>query len=101
MILIDYSSIMHRKIFTSITNMRPAKEDGSTLPRKFIGLTKYQILKELFDISKDFESKYGDMVICLDNKSLEGYWRKDFYKSYKSGRSKKSLILTLRKFLGN
>ena len=88
MVLIDFSSIMHRKIFTSITNMKPAKEDGKYVTSEFIGLTKYQILKELFDISKDYESKYGDMVICLDNKSLEGYWRRDFYKPYKSGRSK-------------
>lgn len=88
MILIDYSSVMHRKIFTSITNMNPTKEDGKYITSEFIGLTKYQILKELFDISRDFESKYGDMVICLDNKSPEGYWRRDFYKPYKSGRSK-------------
>lgn len=68
--------------------MRPTKEDGKYVTSEFIGLTKYQILKELFDISRDFESKYGDMVICLDNKSPEGYWRRDFYKPYKSGRSK-------------
>ena len=45
MILIDYSSIMHRKIFTSITNMKPAKEDGKYVTSEFIGLTKYQILQ--------------------------------------------------------
>ena len=88
MILIDYSSIIHRKIYSSITSMKPKKVNGKYITSEFIDFTKYQIIQELFSIEREFSSKYGNLVICLDNKSPEGYWRNDFLKSYKCGRSK-------------
>lgn len=88
MILIDFSSILHRKIFTSITSMKPKKEDGKYITGDFIDYTKHLILEELFDIVRVFGPRFGDLVICLDNKSPEGYWRKDVLKTYKAKRSK-------------
>lgn len=88
MILIDYSSILHRKIFTSITNMKPSIVDGKYVTQEFIGFTKYQILEELFKIEREYGAKYGELVICMDNKSPEGYWRVDVLSTYKQHRSK-------------
>ena len=88
MILIDYSSILHRKIFSSISQLKLKPQDGKYITSEFIQYTKYQILQELFQISTEFGPRFGELVICLDNKSPEGYWRKDVLSSYKMGRSK-------------
>jgi 5'-3' exonuclease len=74
-------------IYTSIANIKPAKEDGKYITSEFVGLTKYFIMQELFSINALHNTKFGDIVICLD-KSSDGYWRKDFYPGYKAGRKK-------------
>ena len=86
MILIDYSSILHRKIFTSVSQAKPGKINGEFITKDFITLTKHYILKELQEIELQYKPKYGEIVICIDNKSPEGYWRKDFDKEYKANR---------------
>lgn len=88
MILVDFSSVVHRKIHSSINEMKPSKVDGKYVTSEYIGILKYNIIKELFDISKEYSNKYGDIVVCLDDQSPEGYWRKDVLVSYKAGRSK-------------
>lgn len=85
MILIDYSSIIHRKIHTAISSLGIKPKDGEYRTSDFIGLTKHYILEDLFDVSREFGSKFGELVICLDNPS-DGYWRKDIYSGYKSSR---------------
>jgi len=85
MILIDFSSIIHRKIHTSIAQAKPKKVDGKFLTSDFIGLTKYYIFQELFQIKQEFGQQFGDIIICLD-KSADGYWRKDFFPGYKHRR---------------
>lgn len=87
MILIDFSSIVHRMIHTSIANIKPSKKDGRFITSEFVGLTKYYILQDLFSIKQEHGPKFGEMVICLD-KSSDGYWRKDFYPGYKASRKK-------------
>lgn len=87
MILIDFSSIIHRMIHTSVANAKPNKKDGKYITSEFIGLTKYYILQDLFSVKQEHGSKFGDIVICLD-KSSDGYWRKDVYPGYKAGRKK-------------
>lgn len=87
MILVDYSSIIHRMIFTSVQAMNPSKKDGKFVTSEFINFTKYLILQELFSIKQQHENKYGDIVITLDN-AKDGYWRKDFYPAYKMNRIK-------------
>lgn len=87
MIVIDFSSIIHRTIHTSIANIKPAKQNGSYITSDFVGLAKYFILQELFNISTEHSRRFGDLIICLD-KTSDGYWRKDVYPGYKAGRKK-------------
>jgi 5'-3' exonuclease len=87
MILVDFSSIIHRMIHTSVSHSKPAKVNGKYVTSDFIGLTKYYILQELFGIKQEFGPNFGDVIICLD-KSAGGYWRKDFYPDYKAQRKK-------------
>lgn len=87
MILIDFSSIIHRMIHSSVANIKPAKENGKFITSEFIGLTKYYIFQELFSIKQEHGPNFGELVICLD-KSSDGYWRKDVYPGYKAGRKK-------------
>jgi len=76
---------MHRKIHTSVANIKPKAVNGKFNTSEFINLTKYYIIQELFDIHNLYSSKYGEMVICLDD-ATTGYWRKDVYPGYKSQR---------------
>lgn len=85
MILVDFSSIVHRKIYTSVSRVNPRKENDKFITSEFIGLTKYYILEELFSIKQEHEPKFGNLVICLDEKK-SGYWREKIYPMYKSNR---------------
>jgi 5'-3' exonuclease len=87
MILVDYSSIMHRMIHSSVSKCNPKEIDGKYVTKDFIDYTKYLIFENLFQIQKEHEDNFGEMVICLDN-STNGYWRKDIYPDYKAGRRK-------------
>lgn len=87
MILIDFSSIIHRMIHTSVANIKPTKVDGKYVTSEFVGLIKYYILQDLFTIKQKHGPNFGDIVICLD-KSSGGYWRKDVYPGYKASRKK-------------
>lgn len=87
MILVDFSSIMHRMIHTAIANGKPRKVDGKYVTADFIGLTKYYIFQDLFGIKQEHGNTFGNLVICLD-KSATGYWRKDIYPGYKSSRKR-------------
>lgn len=85
MILVDFSSIIHRKIHTAVQCAKPRKVNGKLVTQDFINLAKYYILNELFDYKREFSSKFGEIVICLDN-AQGGYWRRDVYRDYKSHR---------------
>lgn len=87
MILVDFSSIIHRMIHTSIKQSNPSKVDGVYVTSEFIGLTKYYIMQNLFTVKQEHGPKFGDIVICLD-KSDGGYWRKDVFPGYKQNRKK-------------
>jgi 5'-3' exonuclease len=87
LILVDFSSIVHRKLHTSISAVKPRKEDGKYLTSDYIALLRHNILNELFEIHNTFTHAYGELVVCLDNHSAK-YWRKDFYPLYKHSRKK-------------
>lgn len=87
MILIDFSSIIHRMIHTSVATIKPKKVDGKFVTADFIGMIKYLIFQDLFNIQQEHGPKFGDIVICLD-RSDNGYWRKDIYPGYKASRKK-------------
>jgi len=84
-ILIDFSSVIHRKIHTAISQVKPDKIDGKYITKDFIGLIKYYILQDLFTIKQEHSNNFGVIVICLDESS-NGYWRKDIYHGYKFSR---------------
>jgi 5'-3' exonuclease len=86
MILIDFSSIIHRMIHTSVKNAKPSMKDGIFVTSEFINLTKYYILQELFAIKQEHSNNFGDIIICLDKSTKKGYWRKDIYPGYKASR---------------
>jgi len=86
MILVDYSSILHRKLYTAISNVKPNKVNSEYVTSEYIKVLKYFIIEELIGIHLEFNSKYGETVLCIDNSTNEGYWRKDVYPLYKSKR---------------
>ena len=49
------------------------------------GLIRHIVLNSLRSYTKQFKSKYGNMVICCDSKK---YWRRDVFPFYKSNRKK-------------
>ena len=86
MILVDFSSILHRMLHTSIKDVKPKKTNGVYNTAEYINITKHMILQELMNMSLEHKLNFGEMVICLDDKS--GYWRRDFYSGYKQSRKK-------------
>lgn len=84
MILIDFSSTMHRMVAAS-TKETALQEDGTFITEDFIYFAQHLILQELYSVYQEHKNKFGNMVLCLDNAS-GGYWRKDVYSGYKSKR---------------
>lgn len=48
-------------------------------------MVRHIVLNSIRSFSRQFKSKYGELVICCDNKS---YWRRDVFPFYKSHRKK-------------
>lgn len=85
MILVDFSSTMHRMIYSASKDCE-LQEDGKYNTEDFIYLTKYLIIQEMYNIHREHKNKFGELVLCMDN-AQGGYWRKDYYSSYKLKRS--------------
>ena len=88
LILVDYSSTIHRMIFASCGLAKPPidPETGKYDTSKIINMIRSLILQELFALQQQHSNKYGELVICLDN-SVGGYWRKHVYSAYKANRA--------------
>lgn len=86
MILIDFSSNVHRHLHNAVKEMKPSKKDGKFVTSEYINYWKHLIFEELFRLEREFQ-QYGKMVICLDDFGKR-YWRKEFYHLYKANRSK-------------
>lgn len=84
MILVDFSSTMHRMISASAKDIEP-QEDGTLITEDFIFFAEHLILQELYCTYQEHKNKFGNMILCLDNAS-GGYWRKDVHPRYKSKR---------------
>lgn len=84
MIIVDFSSTMHRMIHV-VTKDVKLQEDETFITEDFIFFAQHLILQELYNTHQEHKNKYGDMVLALDNSS-GGYWRKDVYPRYKSNR---------------
>ena len=48
-------------------------------------MVRHIVLNSIRSFSRQFKSKYGELVICCDNKS---YWRRDVFPFYKAHRKK-------------
>lgn len=48
-------------------------------------MVRHIVLNNIRSFSRQFKSKYGDLVVCCDNKN---YWRRDIFPFYKSHRKK-------------
>lgn len=89
MILVDYSSILHRMIFVSVSEFKKNNPNSELCTPEFIGMVKHLLIDELINIENEHSgpSGFGDLVICLDDFSKR-YWRRDFFKPYKEHRAK-------------
>lgn len=86
MVLIDFSHLVFRMLYISIDNTKPRKENGKLVTEDFKDFFIFKIMEQLTYIRKQ-QSRFGDIVICLDNSS-KTYWRKDVCPLYKDGRAK-------------
>lgn len=84
MILLDFSSTVHRMIYASSKELEK-DENEKFRTEDFIFFAQHLILQELYSIYNEHKNKFGNLVLCLDNPS-GGYWRKDIYSRYKSKR---------------
>ena len=70
MILVDFSSILHRMIYSSISSVNPSKrENGKFETSEYINFTKHLILSDLLSVNHEHGRRFGVLVICLDNHS--------------------------------
>lgn len=77
MILIDLNQVLLAGLMAQIANQKSKdiQED----------LIRHMILNIIRTHVKNFRGKYGEIVMCCDNRR---YWRKDYYPYYKSNRKK-------------
>lgn len=86
MILNDFSSTMHRMVFVASADKKNTRRaDGKLKTSDYISFAIGLILKELFALQNQRSNKFGNLVICQDDK--DGYWRRDVYPLYKMNRS--------------
>lgn len=77
MILVDLNQVMISNLMMHIGSHKsaPIEED----------LVRHMVLNSLRKYKVRFEEKYGDLVLCCDDKH---YWRRDIFPYYKAGRKK-------------
>lgn len=83
MILVDFSSIFHRMVYSAISSIKPSKkENGKYNTSEYIDFVKHLILSDLLSLNHEHKYRFGEIVVCLDNHN-GGYWRRDIYPNYK------------------
>jgi len=88
MIIVDFSHLSYRNLFTSIYSSKPKKDKntGKYITEKWFPMYVHQMLFSLSKIEKKFEG-YGPIILALDSKSN---WRKEYLEKsgYKNSRKK-------------
>jgi len=86
MILVDFSHLAMRNLFTSVYNAKPKKENGKFITSQYIGLFYHQMLNSLDKINNEFNHR-GDkeIILAFDDK---WNWRKNVLLTYKGHRKK-------------
>lgn len=82
MILVDFSSTVHRMVHWSISQIKPKKINGKYRTEDFIHFAVSCMFVEMLSLKQEHGQRFGDVVLCLD-KSNGGYWRSDVYPLYK------------------
>jgi hypothetical protein len=77
MILIDLNQVMISNLMMQINSNAANQIDEN--------LIRHMVLNSIRGYNTKFKDKYGDIVICTDDKK---YWRRDFFPYYKAGRKK-------------
>ena len=77
MILVDLSQVMISTLMAQIGNHQNMQLDENML--------RHMILNTIRFNRKKFNSEFGELVICADDKN---YWRRDIFPYYKAGRRK-------------
>ena len=77
MVLIDLNQVLISNLMQQIGSNPKTKLDE--------GLIRHMVLNSLRSYSKQFRSKYGEIVIACDSKK---YWRRDIFPFYKAHRKK-------------
>lgn len=77
MLLIDLNQVLISNLMQQINNNPKVKLDE--------GLIRHMVLNSLRSYIKQFKQKYGEIVVCCDNKK---YWRRDVFPFYKINRKK-------------
>jgi len=77
MILIDLNQILLAGIIPQITNQKNVTVDEGLVRHLTLNILRYNI--------KMFKEKYGDTILCCDNRK---YWRKAVFPHYKASRKK-------------
>lgn len=76
MILVDLNQVMISNLMMQIGGKKASVEED---------LVRHMVLNSLRLYRKKFGEKYGELVICCDDKN---YWRRDFFPYYKAHRKK-------------
>lgn len=84
MVVVDFSHLTHRNLYTAIAQTKPRKIDGKYDTEAYIKFYYHLMLNSLRHIAVKFKD-YGEIVLALDDRS---YWRKDIYPDYKGHRKK-------------
>lgn len=77
MILIDLNQVMISNLMMQINSNAANQIDEN--------LIRHMVLNSIRMYNTKFKDKYGEIVICSDDKK---YWRRDFFPYYKYGRKK-------------
>lgn len=86
MILIDFSHLAMRNLFTSVFNARPKKVNGKFVTEDFIGMFFHQMLNSLDKINNEFNLNGNkEIILAFDDK---WNWRKNVVENYKGQRKK-------------
>jgi hypothetical protein len=88
MTLVDFGHLSSRILHTAVSQINPKinKETGKFDTDEWASMYVHLLLKNLSYLKMKFEYEYGELVICVDNKSN---WRKDVYSEYKGNRKNK------------
>lgn len=87
MILVDFNGLLYQNIYGAISASEcTAEDDDKYNVNDFINIAKGFILSALFDIQNEYQSHYGNTVICLD-KTHNGNWRTRYLPTYKTSRA--------------